>query len=300
LVAGVLDPGFNQLCKEASDFKRKAFAASTKSTYKSQLNAFLRFCVYFGCQHLPADQLTLRAYLAFLARSLNPNSLAGYLNVVRILHVQAGYPNPLKENWDLNMIKRGIARELGRPPVQKLPITTDILKSLYSLIDLNVPADLAFWSACLVCLFGLLRKGTLLPKNMSETETCLLRGDVFNLRIDSFLLKIRHTKTIQYGQRVLCIPFVSCADERLCPVGCLIRHMAGSRLPKHLPLFSYLSKGNLKGVTHAGFVSRLKCLLCEVGLNANEYSGHSFRHGGCSLCYLAGLSITDIKLRGDW
>ena len=37
-----------------------------------------------------------------------------------------------------------------------------------------------------------------------------------------------------------------------------------------------------------------------VGFPSNSYSGHSFRRGGCSLCFEAGLSITDIKLRGDW
>ena len=120
--------------READLYKRQALAESTKSTYRSQLNSFLRFCLYFGRISLPADQITLKGYVAFLARSLNPSSIGGYLNVVRILHVNAGLPNPLKDNWEVSMIKRGVTRKLGRPPVQKLPITCDVLLKLYDVL----------------------------------------------------------------------------------------------------------------------------------------------------------------------
>ena len=54
---------------------------------------------------MPASQDTLKCYdVAFLAKSLNPSSLAGYLNVVRIMHVNAGYPNPLKDYFEIAMI----------------------------------------------------------------------------------------------------------------------------------------------------------------------------------------------------
>jgi hypothetical protein len=123
----------------------------------------MRFCIYYDRVQVPADQITLCAYVAFLARSLNPSSLPGYLNVIRIMHVQAGHSNPFKDNWELSMIRRGISRKLGRPPVQKLPITVEILRAIYKLLSFDREGDLSFWSACLICFFGLLRKNTL-PK----------------------------------------------------------------------------------------------------------------------------------------
>ena len=122
-------------------FKRFALAESTKTTYRSQLNAFLRFCLFYDQVPLPASQDTLKCYVVFLARSLNPSSLPGYLNVVRIMHVNAGYDNPLKDNFEITMIRRGITRPLGRPQVQKLPFTLDILRAIFALLDMSSLGD---------------------------------------------------------------------------------------------------------------------------------------------------------------
>ena len=81
------------------------------------------------------DQSTLCAYVAYLARSLKPSSLPGYLNIIHLLHVERGLPNPLQNNWEIGMIKRGISRQLGAPPVQKLPLTVEILIKLHSMLD---------------------------------------------------------------------------------------------------------------------------------------------------------------------
>jgi hypothetical protein len=268
------------LCKEAAAYKHSALASSTKCTYRSQLNAFLRFCLYFGCVPAPADQTTLKCYVAFLARSLNPSSIPGYLNVVRLLHLNAGLPNPLVDNWELNMIKRGVTRVLGRPPLQKLPITLKILREMYQLIDLTVPGDLVFWTACLVCFFGLLRKSSLLQKTSNDhSQNYLLRSDIVDLCLSSFLLKVRHSKTIQFGQRLLTIPFVSCPDERICPVSMLIRLLGKNPLPGSVALFSYSAGNKVISLTHSTFVLKLRALLGRLGYRSTDFSGHSFRRG---------------------
>ena len=104
------------LLHEAKAYKRATFAESTKSTYRSQLNCYLRFCVFYGFQPVPVDQITLIAYVAFLARSLKPTTINGYLNIVRLLHVDLNLRNPLENNFELQSIKRGIARLKGCPP----------------------------------------------------------------------------------------------------------------------------------------------------------------------------------------
>lgn len=136
------------LDKELCDYRSQAFARSTKATYKSQLRAFLRFCLYFGYSAVPCTSATVLRYIAFLARSLSPNSIPNYLNVIRILHLQNGLPNPLQDpllNWRYHMILRGIQREHGQPTRQKLPITPHILRSIKTQLNLNLSADLTFW-----------------------------------------------------------------------------------------------------------------------------------------------------------
>ena len=40
--------------------------------------------------------------------------------------------------------------------------------------------------------------------------------------------------------------------------------------------------------------------LRSAGFNPKDYSGHSFRRGGCSHAFQLGVPAACIKLRGDW
>jgi hypothetical protein len=93
---------------------------------------------------------------------------------------------------------------------------------------------------------------------------------------------------------------VSCLDVKLCPVTFLLRHLVLSPLPGNVALFNYVEAGREISWTHADFVAYLRLNLKRLGFAPGTYSGHSFRRGGCSACFQAGLTITDIKLRGDW
>jgi hypothetical protein len=211
--------GFEELQLEAAAFKRVAYADSMKSCYRSHLNSYLRFCIYYSRCPVPVDQVTLKTYAAFLARSLKPSSLAGYFNIIRILHLERGLDNPIQGNWDLNLVRKGITRQLGVPPVQKLPITIEILMKIHSLLNWSSPMDLAFWAVCLTGLYGLLRKSSLLPKSVSsDFSMTLLRSDVVLMEADCFVLRVRKSKTNQFGQRVLQLPFTACDNQDICPV----------------------------------------------------------------------------------
>ena len=285
---------------QASTYKGAAFAVSTVKTYKSQTTAYLKFCVHYGLQSLPASQDTLCAYLSFLSRSLSPSSIKGYMNAVRLLHVESGLINPLAQNWEVSMIQKGISRMMGSPPKQKLPMTIPMLLSLYGTLS-DTPSDKAFWGACLIAFFGFLRKSTLLPASSELTlGKFIARSDLADLTLSSFTVLIRFSKTIQFGQRVLSLPFVSCADFRLCPVRAILSHLGSSVLSPSRPLFNYVENGVEKLFSNAFFMYRLRTGLHSTGHPASDVSCHSFRRGGASLAYEVGLSATDIKQRGDW
>lgn len=198
-------------------------------------------------------------------------------------------------------LRRGIARALGSPPIQKLPITSDILFGIRSMLCFSLPQDIAFWAACLVAFFGLLRKSSLLPKSESDPGSISLqRRDLVIHNNNSFEIVLRHSKTNQFGNRVFRIPFGRCSGSRLCPVEAIFAlHMIA---PKgyELPLFSYKSRGSVRWWTYSSFTRRLKLILCDLGLDHKSYSGHSFRRGGATMCFRAGLNMVEIKNRGDW
>ena len=156
-----MDTRLGVLQQEVNRYRSLSLAKSTQTVYKTHLKTFLRFCCYYGCTPVPVDQDTLCCYVAFLARSLSPSSVNSYLNIIRILHLDAGLSNPL-DSWELSMIKRGVHRQHGVPPKQKLPITILILREIFPLLDhFSSSFDISFWAACLIGFFGFFRKSTI-------------------------------------------------------------------------------------------------------------------------------------------
>ena len=239
--------------------------------------------------------------MAFLARSLNPNSLPGYLNVIRILHLSAGLPNPLEGNWEINMLKRAFSRTKGVPPVQKLPITVAMLRKIREFLSFTSPADLCFWAALVLGFYGFLRKSTLLlPTCSTPPHMGIRRSDAVNITVSSLDLIIRRSKTIQFGQRILTLPYAACADSPLCPVRALLFHLYASPLPADTSLFSYLSPAGAVTLSQGAFAKRLKSLLSQAGYNATQYSAHSLRRGGTTFAINSGMCPLIVKARGDW
>jgi hypothetical protein len=136
--------------------------------------------------------------------------------------------------------------------------------------------------------------------NGLKTGKFIARSDLRDLTLSSFSIIIRHSKTIQFGQRLLKLPYVASVDSRLCPVRAVVRHIGTSVLDSMCPLFDFCQDGLTVSVTHSWFVKRLKAGLLRTGNKASEISCHSFRRGGTTLAFSLGLSATDIKLRGDW
>ena len=286
---------------EVKQYKSVCYAESTKATYRSCLHAYLRFCLYFGLQPVPATKETLLAYLAFLARSLKPSSIPTYLNVIRLMHLEVGLPNPL-DDWEVSIVKKGILRTHGQPPKQKLPITPVVLKAMYNQLNLLDSLDRAFWCACLVGFYGYLRKSTLLPKTATQsTKHHLCCGDISWTDEKCFNVTVRHSKTIQFGQRELTIPMSGDGTSHLCPVKALMHMFDGLPPEPDRALFSYKdNNGVVKALDYGMFVKCLKLTLLKANYNPKDYSGHSLRRGGASFSFSIGLSPLIIKLRGDW
>jgi hypothetical protein len=166
------------------------------------------------------------------------------------------------------MIQRGMTRLMGSPPKQKLPITVAILLDLKkSLFD--SPSDVAFWAACVVAFFGFLRKSTLLPSSGDLTANkYIARSDVMEMTLRSFFLLIRFSKTIQFGQRVLSLPYVACDDMLVCPVRALLKRFGLSKLAPSRPLFNFVLNGIEVSFTNAFFMKQLRDLLRLTGHHA--------------------------------
>lgn len=198
-------------------------------------------------------------------------------------------------------LRKGIRRELGTPPAQKLPITCEILVGIFEKLNFHRNKDIAFWCACVLGFFGFLRKATLLPKNQKDpTADCLLRKDLRMVNREHLELHVRKTKTIQFGQRLLIIPYYPVHGSVLCPLSAVKSMLKRAPYHPELPLFLYKENKEIKWYSHATFTTQLKMILKTMGFNPKDYSCHSFRRGGASFAFGQDMSILDIKQRGDW
>jgi hypothetical protein len=194
--------------------------------------------------------------MAYLFRTLSARSVPGYMNVVRLMHLEAGFKTPLEDNWEVRMLQKGISRTLGSPLKQKSPVTVDILLALLRTIE-DTNFDQSFWCACLMAFFGLLRKLTLLPQsNLLVANKFIARGDVSELTLNSFVFTIKCSKPIQFGQKVHTLPYSVCSDVRLCPIRAMLIHLVLSEIETTSPLFNFLSGGQETFMSHSLFMNR--------------------------------------------
>ena len=212
-----------ELTEEVCKYRNQAFADSTKRTYRTHRDAYLRFCAIMKLPSVPASSHTICQYAAFLARSLSYSSVKQYLNVIALLHKEFGLPNPLAGNWHVSSVLTGIKRVLGDSPQQKLPITVSLLLQLHSKIQLSCSVDASFWAICLVSFFGMFRKSHMVVTTASafNAKQQFTKSD-FRFFPWGVEIIVRWSKTIQFRERQISIPLPRVSGSPLCPVSAIL------------------------------------------------------------------------------
>ena len=126
-----------ELDRDVTLLRSQTFAESTSRTYRSQLLIYLQFCSAMDIEPVPTSLANLERYIAFLASRLCFSSVRQYLNAVHLIHLEAGLPNPLINNWYFTSIMKGLKCHKGDSTKQKLPISVNILRGILSVLDFN-------------------------------------------------------------------------------------------------------------------------------------------------------------------
>ena len=87
------------------------------------------------------------------------------------------------------------------------------------------------------------------------------------------------------------------------PVAAWARHCELNQLgPESGPVqaFSYLRDGRWQSLLHSSLVNAAKDMARCVGLDPTKVAGHSFRRGGASFAFQAGVQEALIQRQGDW
>lgn len=221
------------------------------------------------------------------------------------MQISLGLPDP-RDQSSLPILKRvqaGISRTRalkGTPTRIRLPITVRILEAIqHSLATSTNPDKGVLWAVSASAFFGFFRLGELLQESSTQFNpaTSLAWGDVAvdshaNPKMIQFHLKVSKCDQFGAGSDIV----VGRTDSPLCPVAAILKYIE-VRGDTPGPFFVDSSH---KALTKQKFVSQIRIILNSIGLQQDQYAGHSFRIGAATTAALAGVEDSTIQTLGRW
>jgi integrase len=154
------------------------------------------------------------------------------------------------------------------------------------------------WAAFCLGFFGFMRSGEFTSSLSQDPDACTL--SVADVAIDSrhnpqvLTVLIRRSKTDQSGTGTHL--YLGRTGTTLCPVSAVLAYLA-IRPPTPGPLFVFQDGTPL---SRDKLVSQLRDALSLLGIDAMNFSGHSFRIGAATTAAKAGFDDSLIQTLGRW
>lgn len=232
-----------------------------------------------------------------MAREYQFSTVQQYLNIVRLIHLELGLSNPLKDNWLLSTTLSGIKRDKSSSSSYKLPIDIDTLVGLYDKLAHHNSQHCCIWAAILCCFFGLLRVSNVTVKHSNDWDPAkVIKRSDFSACNKGCVLTLSWSKTIQCKERCLQVPLPYISNSVLCPTTALLKLLSmTSSIPSHMPLISHVQGASCVPLTEYTFRKFFKQLLPD-----KNYGTHSLRRGGATWLLVSGVPLDMVKVLGDW
>ncbi len=193
---------------------------------------------------------------------------------------------------------QGIRRISGDVPCPKEHITPSILAGFYSCINHASTKELAIWAALCVGFFSFLRSGNLVPKVKGAWQPgCHLARSDCSFVERGAVLRLRYTKTHQWGNAPFAVPIPIVPNCVFCPVAALKALFSEYPSSDHVPLFTYAAG---KWITYSDLRLTIKSLAAASGLDPDAFACHSLRSGGATFASESGCLGSMIKDHGLW
>ena len=277
---------------------------ATCETYGAGLLVFHIFCdlrlvpEIFRC---PADPLLMLTFISSCAGSYSRKTLANYFYAVRAWHTLHGAP------WCMNATEMKAALDgaaILAPPsskrLKRLPLTIDIISSLYSQFNFSKPLDAAVFACLTTTFFSVARLGeftlpslkAFLPEHHIKCSD--VREDQDRQRHKVTVFKLPHTKCFVTGEDVFWAVQEGAADPKIA----LDKHFSVNNPPLDQPLFSWRHPNGLRPLTRSEFLKRINLAAAELGLDSLK--GHGIHIGAVLEYLLRGVPFDVMKSIGRW
>jgi len=268
------------LVETACEFASASTAASTRRAYTSDWRSFCSWCSGFGFETLPASPETVALYVTTLASSgRRPSTIARALASISVVHSMAGHESPTA-SARVKLTMKGLRRRLGVAQAQKSPLVASQLRTVLSAI----PDGLSGARDRALLLTGF-------SGGFRRSEIVNLNAEDLSFTADGLVITVKKSKTDQEGRgRTVGIPYGSTPGS--CPVRALRRWLDQAGITKG-PVFRAVGRWGRVGERRLSdqVVARIiKKHVAALGLDADQYAGHSLRSGLATSAAAAGKS----------
>lgn len=271
-----LPPELAEHLQQARNYALHSKAGATRRAYASDWRHFNTWCSDRALPALPAEPTTVALYLAALADTLKPATLARRVTTIAEAHRTAGHPTPT-DHAVVRAVLQGIRKTKGVAQKGKAPIlTSDLLRMLARLPDdRQGRRDRAL---LLVGFAGAFRR----------SELVALDVDDLDFRTDGLVVNLRRSKTDQEGQGAqVAIPF---GHGDTCPVHALQAWLNHGQIASG-PVFRAVSKADRvldRRLTDKAVALVIKRVAAAAEIDPQQLSGHSLRAGFATQAALNG------------
>lgn len=278
-------------------------APSTQRSYQSGTKRYLEFCRLAALDPFPVQESSLCLFVAHLstARVAGP-TVKLYLAAVRHAQITMGMGDPrIAAMPQLEYVTKGYKKTIVTPGRTRLPVTMEIMRKLHEQWEQHPSRAVAtmLWAAACMCFFGFLRTGEIVvPDDASfDSSIHLATGDVKvdDVRDPQFLeVQIKASKTDPFRLGVSI--YIGRTGTDICPVAAILAY-AVQRGTTPSPFFRF---SGTQALTRARLVKAVREALSAAGVEAHQYSGHSFRIGTATTAAAKGVPDSLIKTMGRW
>lgn len=236
-----------------------------------------------------------------MSQSVSWKTVRSYLSAIRFFQIRSGYPDPSLSSFPrLTYVLKGIHRVTPEHKrACRLPITIHLLSVLHQAWSPPpVPFDrVMLCAACCLGFFGFLRAGEFTCSPAEVNDPPLMPDEIsVDSRRNPQVVKVhlRQSKTDPFGAG--CYVYLGRTSTTICPVAAILNYLS-IRSSEAGPLFIF---GNGAPLTRSTLVGHVREALSSRGVDATNYSGHSFRIGAATAAAQAGLSDSLIQALGRW
>ena len=250
---------------------------------------------------LPVSVVDVCNYIGNLfLKNYSASSIASHMSAISYVHKILDLQDPT-QTFITKKILKGCQASVPMRDT-RLPITPNILRKLLNALAHTVPQY--FLRTLLRALFLLafhafLRLGEVAVKSLQKSHLVLQRQDVTfeydGPRLASVQIIMREHKTNK-DHAPLVISLQAIPDSPFCPVNALFVYLNCS---KHTsgPLFQTI---DALPISYSKVSAHLKSAVQFIGLDPNNFKGHSFRIGAATYAASLGFSENLIQKLGRW